>query len=648
MKKINLILLQLLFLIISAVASEKYYVSSSVGNDKNPGTEEAPLQTLKKISSIKLKAGDQVFFKRGDRFDGHFVVNGSGKKGKEIVISSYGDGALPIITGEVGKENGGDYQEAILIKNQSHIIIEYLEIHNERLTERENVRSQDAFGIYVLNNGVGSIENFTFRHLTFKKVYAPQPVLKEKGEKAFNGLEVAALRFFSTRNMNPSKMKNIKDVLMEECYFEDVQRLGVHIKHGGSKPELKDHPMNFNENFIFRNNEFHHTGGTCILPIRTNNVLIEKNLFNYPGDDSDPRMPHRGSAVWTWRCKNTVIQYNDCLHIRGYLDSHGVHIDHENLNTFIQYNYMEDCEGGFVEILGGNVNSVYRYNVSVNDGWRENPKWKTSNHTLWINYKIPNGEHYCENSYVYNNSVYVDQGFKTSIDMKGKKTYIFNNIFDYAKGEMGTKQMMIDSRGTTFFLSNNAYHGIVANRFTSKDLAPIFMSKVYDKKGNFMMSEDGNDLSNGIVKFGPKVVGAGKGVFAEVAEFPKVDFFGNPIDYPSGKVAVGAFDVQMKAAKAIELNKLKTAEATAFVNKYGHAKITADTKSKAVKVEFSKEQKNMPVRVFDHTGKMIYRGSLIDASSLDIDVNLEHVKSIVYVMLGNGVDRFTNKITVSK
>ena len=63
-------------------------------------------------------------------------------------------------------------------------------------------------------------------------------------------------------------------------------------------------------------------------------------------------MPNRGSAVWTWNCKYTIIQRNECLHIRGYLDSHGIHIDHHNDHTYVQYNYMEDCEGGFVEILG--------------------------------------------------------------------------------------------------------------------------------------------------------------------------------------------------------------------------------------------------------------------------------------------------------
>ena len=68
-------------------------------------------------------------------------------------------------------------------------------------------------------------------------------------------------------------------------------------------------------------------------------------------------MPNRGSSVWTWHCKNTIIQRNRCLHVRGYLDSHGIHIDHHNDHTYVQYNYMEDCEGGFVEILGGNTNA---------------------------------------------------------------------------------------------------------------------------------------------------------------------------------------------------------------------------------------------------------------------------------------------------
>ena len=38
-----------------------------------------------------------------------------------------------------------------------------------------------------------------------------------------------------------------------------------------------------------------------------------------------------------------------------------------------QYNYSYNNEGGFAEVLGDNINCGYRYNISVNDGYREDP-----------------------------------------------------------------------------------------------------------------------------------------------------------------------------------------------------------------------------------------------------------------------------------
>ena len=134
----------------------------------------------------------------------------------------------------------------------------------------------------------------------------------------------------------------------------------------------------------------------------------------------------RGSAVWNWYSVNTIIQNNQAIGIRGILDSHGIHVDHNNENTFIQYNYMEDCEGGFVEILGDNENAVYRFNISVNDGWRNNPNWVNSNHTIWLNDKIGGEDgHKSNNSYIYNNTVVINRSsiqYSTAIDIKADKT----------------------------------------------------------------------------------------------------------------------------------------------------------------------------------------------------------------------------------
>ncbi len=530
---------------LSITAQKKYYLSSSEGKDSNKGSENAPWQSLKKISKTKLKPGDKILFKKGDVFVGHFVVNGSGSKRKPILIGSYGEGNQPIITGEVGAENGGDYQEAILVNNNDNMVFRDIEVRNNRLTSRKGVRDQDAFGIYILNNGTRSLKNFSFDKVTFKNVYAPQPILREKGEQAFNGLEVAGLRIFSTQNHDKS-IKNIQNVLVENCHFTNLQRLGVHVKHAGGRKGVGSDKMNRNADLVFRNNTFFRTGGTCVLPIRTYNCLIENNRFEFVGDNSDPRMANRGSSVWTWRCINTVIQYNDCLHIRGYLDSHGIHIDHENVDTFIQYNYMEDCEGGFVEILGGNENSVYRFNISVNDGWRANPKWKTSNHTLWINNVIPKGKHYPTESYVYNNTIYVDKPYGTAIDIKGKNNYIYNNIFQTInKSNIGNKQVHIDTKETDLFMTNNLYFGMINKRFKSLDANPVngdanFTDPKAGNKNGFQLKTNSPAIDSGMAHQGPPIPGAGKGIFKHIEKYPTVDFYGNPVDLSKGTPNIGA------------------------------------------------------------------------------------------------------------
>ena len=77
-----------------------------------------------------------------------------------------------------------------------------------------------------------------------------------------------------------------------------------------------------------------------------------------------------------------------------------------NKNLVYQYNYSEDNEGGFVEILGKNVNVGYRYNLSVGDGWRK--RGTQMGQIFWFagwsgDPQNPVGS---DSIFVYNNSVY--------------------------------------------------------------------------------------------------------------------------------------------------------------------------------------------------------------------------------------------------
>ncbi|MCP3933022.1 MAG: T9SS type A sorting domain-containing protein [Bacteroidetes bacterium] len=594
-----------------------YYINSSEGDDNNEGTFASPWKTLEKISSIALFPGDTVFFNKGDQFNGHFVVNGSGSKEAPIVITSYGNGNLPILTGEVGAENGGDFQEAVFVENKDNIVFENLEIHNERTNTRSGVDDVDAYGIFIYNSGTEVMENFIFRNLTFKNVYAVKPM---NNPEDFNGLEVAAVRIATAKNKVEGQEKNIRDVLMENCYFTDLQRLGVHMKHAGGATGIGNDSINRNMNLVFRNNEFHYTGGTCILPTNTYNCLIEDNLFNHPGADIDPRMPGRGSSVWTWRCRHTVIQRNFCLSTRGYLDSHGIHIDHENINTFVQYNYMEDCEGGFVEILGGNLNSVYRFNISVNDGWRDNPNWINSNHTLWINENASgNQTHYCDSSYIYNNTVIIDSAYSTAIDIDAKNTFIYNNIFMAENGgNMGGKQMVIKNNGTPLFMSNNLYYGNVVNTFKSKDANALEGNPDFNGDNNeywekYELNQGSPGVNTGIPMNGPVFPLAGKGIFKDIPAYAEVDFYGNPIDMSEGTPNIGASNVYSPISSIRNLSEQKQEIFS----------LNSNIIDSAISIQMLSDLKLAEVFITGLNGKVVYKNSLkiINKGNIVLDIS---------------------------
>ena len=567
---------------------------SSIGSDSNSGTEDNPWKSLSKLSSKQLSPGDSIFFKKGESFYGHLVVNGSGTADKPIVFTSYGSGNQPIISGSVGIGGGGDYQQAIYILNNDNMVFDDLEIQNNRLSSRSNVDDSDSFGIYVHNTGDEVMNNFVFRNMTFKNVYAISQV-DPSNQQAFNAFEVAGIRFFTDWNKS-----HINNVLVEDNYFTDLQRFGVHVKHsiGGNSND------NRHTNFVFKNNEFKEIGGTCILPSRVRNCLIENNIFDQPGAKTNSRMIGRGSAVWNWYSVNTIIQYNQATSIRGILDSHGIHVDHHNENTFIQYNYMEDCEGGFVEILGDNETAVYRFNISVNDGWRENPNWVNSNHTIWLSNTI-GGEagHESNNSFIYNNTVVVNRSsspYRTAIDIRANNTRIFNNIFYSVNGsKIGGKQVRVED--DNLLVTNNLFHGNVDVRFKDLDENgiygdPSFYNEDLGGAKGFQLLASSPAINSGIPFSGnyshPSIPVNDSDIFKTVEAIPTKDFFGRSLT--------------VNSTPNIGANNAKNGEITTYNNDTPRLK---DLFIKD-KIEFNNIKYNYHYVVYDIIGREMMRGAI--------------------------------------
>ena len=590
---------------------------SSIGSDSNNGTKDNPWKSLSKLSSKQLSPGDSIFFKKGESFYGHLVVNGSGSTDKPIVFTSYGSGNQPIISGSVGVGGGGDYQQAIYILNNDNMVFDDLEIQNNRLSSRSNVDDSDSFGIYVHNTGDEVMNNFVFKNMTFKNVYAISQV-DPSNQQAFNAFEVAGIRFFTDWNKS-----HINNVLVEDNYFTDLQRFGVHVKHsiGGNSND------NRHTNFVFKNNEFKEIGGTCILPSRVRNCLIENNIFDQPGAKTNPRMIGRGSAVWNWYSVNTIIQYNQATSIRGILDSHGIHVDHHNENTFIQYNYMEDCEGGFVEILGDNETAVYRFNISVNDGWRENPNWVNSNHTIWLSNTI-GGEagHESNNSFIYNNTVVVNRSsnpYRTAIDIRANNTRIFNNIFYSINGsKIGGKQVRVED--DNLLVTNNLFHGNVDVRFKDLDENgiygdPSFYNEDLGGAKGFQLLASSPAINSGVPYSGnyshPSIPVNDSDIFKTVEAIPTKDFFGRSLT--------------VNSTPNIGANNAKNGEITTYNN-------TPRLKHLFIKdkIEFNDIKYNYNYVVYDILGREMMRGALNNGND-QIALNSNLKNGVYEVVLEN-------------
>ena len=95
------LLLLLLVLYTSTSHAKNYYISAK-GIDTNNGlTPTAAWQSISKLNASFsiIVAGDSILFKSGEVFYGSIIIGKSGTITLPIVISSYGVGAKPIITG---------------------------------------------------------------------------------------------------------------------------------------------------------------------------------------------------------------------------------------------------------------------------------------------------------------------------------------------------------------------------------------------------------------------------------------------------------------------------------------------------------------------------------------------------------------------
>lgn len=491
---------------------QAFYISSSTGNDDLDGlSPESAWKSLEKASAHKLIPGDALLFKTGDTFLGRLMLlNEGGTADAPVTISAYGTGPKPVIEG-----NG--FLSAVHLVNSDYIHISKLHISNNGGPAQPGESTKLRYGLYLQNTfSDGTVfDHFRFQNLHFSNIYPTEQITDDDQ----SGIHAYAINTSGSwgDDIHPTRFN---DLLIEDCF---ISRTGRHAIRMAACNDL-----------TIRNNLIEHVGGAgMVMAANSSNILIEHNTTNYTGSDIDPRMAARGSGLWCFRTKNLTAQHNKFMHARGIKDSFGMHIDIGNQNVVYQYNYSKDNEGGFVEILGANVNVGYRYNLSIGDGWRT--RGPQVGRIFWIggwsgNPTNPIGS---DSVFIYNNSVYVPDNIAPSIWIEAvtKNNRIYNNIV-YLEKDFGT--VFIKNNPSFNDFDYNIWYGNIPTvdtdgdfyrGFHSSTFDPEFVDQVIHDAGGFVLRSGSGAMEKGKLMYEENIAGS----FDGYSNHGGRDYFGHPV-----------------------------------------------------------------------------------------------------------------------
>jgi len=531
------------------LSAKNYYISAE-GNDANDGSIDHPWNTLEKVSAATandnnggfIQPGDSILFRTGDTFVGRLMIQRSGVAGNPIVISSYGQGERPILSGSGTIE--------------SHIVIDGLWIKNDRKNKGEitwGTNSSQGIKVEAKKWG-GVIKDLTFRDLKISDVFGVD-MIDWQGNFT-DGIGAHGIWIDSEPNdltSIPVKEVGVEDVLIENCQFYNIGNRGITMRKLGNIRNNPVHEEDRIKNVVIRNNTFERLGGDGVVLASVCYALIENNDFTDMGwgdrNSFTDRFRAYGEGCWLWDSRFIVFQYNRQYRARGKGDTYASHVDFFCQHVIFQYNYSEDAEGGFCEILGDCKNITWRYNVSVNDGFRENGH---NRYSIWLSGYVGKDQAPVpsDSSFVYNNTIYLDKpDRKPDVSVFAKNTYIYNNIFNATGGaQIGAGGVDIDIQpGSELFVSNNLFYGDIAGDFTKLDDRKVQGQPMFVNPVSTNGSMDGFNIQQGspAIDAGkafpePVFPMAGEGIFKDITLQASTDAFGNVVDLRNVIPNIGA------------------------------------------------------------------------------------------------------------
>ena len=400
-----------------------YYVDSRHGDDTNDGLSEGqPWRSLNRINAGEFAAGDKILLRAGSGWRGFLSPGGSGAAGRPIVIDQYGRGPKPRINAE------GSSLATVFLSN-----CEYIEVRNLDVANAASVSQPKLEGVQVSEYDFGTAHNIALKDLYIHDVNGSN----DKQTGGGNGIYC---------DCGGSKVKSRFDkLLIEHCHLVHTDRNGITTAGNWQRdhwyPSLR---------VVIRGNLLEDIGGDGIVPRACDGALVEYNIVQ----GGRMRAKDYAAGIWPWGCDNTVVQYNEVSGMKGTRDGEGYDSDYNCRGTLFQYNFSHNNDGGFMLICNngevhkpksiGNINTVIRCNISVNDRLHTFNITGPCRHTLICNNvfyvgkkQVVNaissgnwGNAWPDDTRFINNVFYVDKGGSASFDLGGMTKVVFDhNLF---------------------------------------------------------------------------------------------------------------------------------------------------------------------------------------------------------------------------
>ena len=481
----------------SAATGTTYYVDSKDGKDSNAGTaENKAFQTLKKVNELNLEPGDTVLLKKGSVFEDQalkFTKEDSGTAEAPVKISTYGEGEKPKINTnghgqwELNYGNPLDNQNhkwkgtvssSILIEDAEYLEIEGLELTNDRESSTDTEKDKKYNDADAMDRtGVAGVakDNGTVDHIVLNDLYIHNVTGNVYNKHMTNG----GIYFIVAKPTNEGEtgIARYNDIQIRNCSLDTVNRWGIAVGYTYQWRQfttgaLSDATMAkyASSNVVIENNYLNHVGGDAITTMYLDRPLVQYNVsenaaeqintkdysqqqpsLDANGNENGKQWVNAGrvaAAIWPWKCKNAIFQYNECFRTLHASDGNGDgqpwDADYGD-GTNYQYNYSHGNTASTIMFCGPeSINNTFRYNISqYEDMGPLDPAGNSGN---------------CQ---VYNNTFYIKEGLNTIWHRShgnGGPVDMENNIFYFAGNTPVAVNDWNPSGNKTY--SNNLYYNV--------------------------------------------------------------------------------------------------------------------------------------------------------------------------------------------